>query len=186
MLSHANWHPHINAVNPPTTLREWLAHKGSLTTFLQEHCQNFYVRCINQHQETSLKDEIRPMGLSRPCKTLVREVLLCCDDQPVVFAHTIIMARACALNWPMFKKLGNSSLGMHLFTDAKIVKGKAQYARLKHTHLLAKRLFSILPEQRKTLTFCARRCLYRRNRGAMLVTEIFLPEIMHLRTRLTA
>lgn len=186
MLSHAKWHHHVNAINPPEALRDWLAHKGSLTASLQKHCQDFQVRRIKQHQEVCLKDDIRPMGLYRPSKMPVREVLLYCDDQPVIFAHTVILARAAALSWPMFKTLGNSSLGTHLFSDAKIVKNKPQYAQIKHSHLLAKRICAELPEQREVPAFCARRCLYRRNRGAMLVTEIFLPEIMHLRTRLTA
>ncbi|MEN3297667.1 MAG: chorismate lyase, partial [Burkholderiales bacterium] len=55
-----------------------------------------------------------------------------------------------------------------------------QYARLPLTHPLVRRASSELGTIRHPLY--ARRCLYRRKQGVLLVTEVFLPAIAGLRT----
>ena len=185
-ISRAKWSRHLSAITPPHALRDWLTSKGSLTASLKNHCKRFHIQCLKQRQEICLTDDIKPIGLSRRCKTQVREVLLVCDGQPVVFAHSIITSHATSLNWPMLKKLGNNSLGSLLFANPEVTREIPQFARLSHTHALSRRIRTALPEYADTASFYARRCLYRRKRGAMLVTEIFLPEITHLHTRLAA
>lgn len=182
-VSQASWHHHPNVAAPSIQLRNWLKEQGSLTTRLQNHCTNFRLECIKQRIEPCASDEYKQLGLTRPCMVPMREVILYCDNLPVVFAHTVTTPNNIASNWPMFRKLGNRSLGSLLFSNRDISRGMFQYSRLEESHKLVKRIHAALPEHNETTTFFARRCLFKRKRGAMLVTEIFLPEILNLHIR---
>jgi chorismate--pyruvate lyase len=108
-----------------------------------------------------------------------RDVLLQCDGQSIVFAHTIVPLKANATQWPLFRSLGERSLGTTLFGDPIVVRGALEYARLHASHPLVRRACVALgtPLQAPLL---ARRCLYRRRGAVLLVTELFLPGIAAL------
>lgn len=107
-------------------------------------------------------------------------MLLCCDGKPVVFAHTVIPLNATASDWPMFRSLGETSLGTSLFGDPAITRGTLQFSRLPLSHPLMRRICTAIPSEGIKSRLHARRCLYRRGSGVMLVTEVFLPGIIEL------
>ena len=86
-----------------------------------------------------------------------------------------------ASDWPAFSALGEKSLGSTLFGDPQVHRGELEYARLRATHPLALRACAaaglVLGESDMLY---ARRCLYRRHRGVLLVTEVFLPQVLDL------
>lgn len=183
-ISRTKWHRHVNAINPPPALRFWLSTRSSLTAQLRTYSQHFSVQCLNQCRELCLRDEYKEVGLSRRSVTPVREVLLYCDNDPVVFAHTLVTATSMMKNWPLFKSLGNASLGSSLFADPLVKRGKLQFIRLRASHPLTQRIHTSLPDENfGNVPFYARRCLFQRKRGAMLITEVFLPKILNLQQR---
>jgi chorismate--pyruvate lyase len=107
-----------------------------------------------------------------------REVVLLCDEQPVVYAHTVVPLTATTDDWPFFNTLGERSLGTTLFGDPLVQRGEMQFARLRSDHPLARRATAAtglnLPR------WYARRCLYQRKQGLLLVTEVFSPAILAL------
>jgi chorismate--pyruvate lyase len=158
----------------PPAMRAWLFARGSLTAKLIAHCASFEVRLLRQAPGAALADQRAPLGIRRG-RVMVREVLLCCDGEPVVYAQTVLPA-AHAAHWPFLRRLGSRSLGSRLFTDARIAAGELQAARLGARDALARRAraeVAGLPAQR----IPARRRLYRRGGGCLLVTELFLPAI---------
>lgn len=177
------WLAHLAAASAPPALRAWLAEPGSLTARLQAHCGRFEVRLLRQSHGMCLADQARPMGLARRARVLEREVLLCCDGWPVVYAHTAAPASRCATDWPFLRRLGSRSLGTALFADPLIARGALQHARLKARHPLARRARAALPEYEGGAVLHARRCLYRRRHGLLLVTELFLPTLAQLAPR---
>ncbi|GGB98571.1 chorismate--pyruvate lyase family protein [Pseudoduganella buxea] len=183
-LRQANWHGHVLAVNAPAGLRRWLTAGGSLTAQLKNHSDSFRVQVLHQHVATCLADEARAIGLHRPGRAWEREVLLRCDNRPVVFAHTVVPMSADASDWPLFSALGERSLGTTLFGDPRVTRGTLEYARLRAGHPLAQRARAALATAGHALPdeqlLYARRCLYRRRQGSLLVTEVFMPTVAAL------
>lgn len=180
-LRQAQWHRHVNAVHPPQRLRHWLSGHGSLTAKLKAHSGSFRVQCLHQQTALCLNDEAAAIGLHRPGRVWEREVLLRCDNRPVVFGHTAVPMSATATDWPQFSALGERSLGSTLFGDPQVRRGELEFARLRASHPLARRARAAcgLDAQDKQILY-ARRCLYRRHQGLLLVTEVFLPTVLAL------
>lgn len=189
-LRRANWYRHALAVNAPAELVRWLTSGGSLTTRLKAHADTFRVQVLHQHAALPLADESAILGQPGRGRGRVweREVLLRCDNTPVVFAHTVVPMSDDAADWPLFSALGERSLGTTLFGDPMVRRGALEYARLRGSHPLARRaraalaadglaLPDALPDQSMLY---ARRCLYRRRQGTLLVTEVFLPQVAAL------
>ncbi|HEY0061030.1 MAG TPA: chorismate lyase [Telluria sp.] len=179
-LRQALWHRHVNAVGAPAALRRWLSTGGSLTARLTAHSSVFRVQRLHQRTALCLADEARAIGMPRPGRVWEREVLLRCDGVPVVFAHTVVPMSATASDWPLFNALGERSLGSTLFYDPLVTRGSLEFARIRAGHPLMQRARAALGVDGDTVLY-ARRCLYRRRRGVLLVTEVFLPAVLALR-----
>ena len=177
----AQWHRHVNAVNAPPALRHWLTGGGSLTARLKAHSQSFRVQRLHQGSALCLHDEAALIGLARRGQVRERTVSLNCDGRAVVFAHTVVPLTATASDWPLFGALGERSLGSTLFGDPQVRRGALEYARLHPAHPLAQRARMALKGGGDGHTVLyARRCLYRRKQGLLLVTEVFLPAVASL------
>lgn len=179
-VGHARWVGHVNGVNAPKALRGWLTDTMSLTMKLMQHSSRFRVRKLSQQRGFCLADEWTTVALSRRVHVQEREVLLLCDERPVVYAHTIVPLDATASDWPFFGRLGERSLGTTLFGDPRVERGELQYARLRTQHPLTRRAQAAVGSTAVGSILFARRCLYRRRNGNLLVTELFLPSILEL------
>lgn len=193
-LRRAVWHRHINALAAPPAVRIWLTAGGSLTARLSAHSKAFRVQRLHQSTALCLADEAHAIGLSGRAQVWEREVLLRCDGAPVVFAHTVVPLSATASDWPLFNALGERSLGSTLFYDPLVTRGELEFARLRAGHPLTQRALAALGADGGALAtpvhsaaaqpvFYARRCLYRRRHGTLLVTEVFLPSVLDLAAR---
>jgi chorismate--pyruvate lyase len=177
----------VNGVNPPPSMRGWLSDAGSLTAKLTARCQRFRVQCLHQRLGLCLADEAGAIGLAHAGRVLEREVLLRCDGRPMVFAHTVVPMSATAADWPLFSALGNRSLGSTLFGDPQVQRGALSYARVRGGHPLMQRARAALcglggmgGVVELDPVLYARRSLFRRKNGLLLVTEVFLPGIATL------
>ena len=182
-LRQALWHSHVGALGAPDAMRAWLSADGSLTARLVAHSDAFRVQRLHQRTARCLFDEARVIGMRGPGRVWEREVLLRCDDAPVVFAHTVVPMSATAADWPLFNALGERSLGSTLFYDPRVARGALEFARIRAGHPLMQRARAALGGADDTIYY-ARRCLYRRHRGTLLVTEVFLPAVLDLAPRI--
>jgi chorismate--pyruvate lyase len=173
------WWSHVNAVNAPPQMHAWLTEPGSLTARLMEHSRQFRVHRIRQARGLVMPDEQEILRLPRRVLVQQRNVVLACDGRPVVFAHTSVPLNATASDWPLFGSLGERSLGSTLFGDPLVRRGQLEFARLRADHPMRLRLVDALGPQSAPVLF-ARRCLYHRRRGSLLVSEIFLPAVLDL------
>ena len=183
-MRQAQWHAHVNAVNAPSALRHWLTGGGSLTAKLKAHSQAFRVQCLHQETARCLSDEAGIIGLHRAGRGGGSEVLLRWDKRPAVFGHTVVPMQATATDWPLFSALGERSLGTTLFGDRMVRRGELEFARLRAGHPLVQRAQAALASEGRRADgqalFFARRCLYQRHQGLLLVTEVFLPAVLEL------
>ncbi|RZA28048.1 MAG: chorismate lyase [Lysobacteraceae bacterium] len=178
-MRQAAWQPHAGALRAPERMRDWLTTDGSLTARLMAHSSAFRVRRLHQNATTCLADEARAIGLPRPGRVWEREVLLECDGIPRVFGHTVVPASCTASDWPLFSALGERSLGTTLFYDPLVRRGQLEYARIRAGHPLLARVRAAIGGGEDSLYY-ARRCVYRRHQGLLLVTEVFLPAVLSL------
>jgi chorismate lyase len=179
-LRQARWHAHVNGVQAAPPMRDWLTTPGSLTARLIAHSRQFRVQKMHQNGAFCLADEAAAIGLPRPGRVWEREVLLRCDDEPVVFAHTVVNAASTASDWPLFSALGERSLGTTLFYDPLVKRGQLEFARIRPGHPLYARANAALGGTLRGQIYYARRCVYRRHQGMLLVTEVFLPSVLSL------
>ena len=181
-LRRARWLAHPDGVRANAAMRDWLATPGSLTARLVAHSRQFRVQKLRQEPSLCLADEAAAIGLHRSQRVWEREVLLRCDGRPVVYGHTVVPMSASANDWPLFSALGERSLGTTLFYDPLVQRGQLEFARIRPGHPLLARLRAALKGDgvQSDATYYARRCLYRRRQGLLLVTEVFLPAVLKL------
>jgi chorismate--pyruvate lyase len=184
-LRQARWLAQPDGVRAPKAMRDWLVTPGSLTARLVAHSRQFRVQKLRQAGALCLADEALAIGLPRRERVWEREVLLRCDGVPVVFAHTVVPTSCTASDWPLFSALGERSLGSTLFYDPLVQRGPLEFARIRAGHPLTRRALAALggtgPAMFPAETyFHARRCVYRRHQGLLLVTEVFLPTVLDL------
>jgi chorismate--pyruvate lyase len=185
-LRQARWLAHPDGVRAPIAMRDWLTTPGSLTARLVAHSRQFRVQKLRQANAACLADEARAIGLARAQRVHEREVLLRCDGRPVVYGHTVVPLNATAHDWPLFSALGERSLGSTLFYDPLVRRGQLEFARIRPGHPLLARVQAALGEEGSAdiagAIHFARRCVYRRRQGLLLVTEVFLPAVLDLAT----
>lgn len=183
-MRQARWLAHPEGVRAPAAMHGWLTTPGSLTARLVAHSRQFRVQKLRQDVAPCLADEARAIGLARARRVHEREVLLRCDGQAVVYGHTVVPMSASASDWPLFSALGERSLGATLFYDPLVRRGRLEFARIRPGHPLLARVHAALGEAGSPFDagaiHYARRCLYRRRQGLLLVTEVFLPEVLEL------
>lgn len=176
----ANWHSHIHKHAVSTEMHDWLTNPQSLTMRLAARCELFRVQRLQQQIAPCLYDEFHAIGLATRANAVERNVLLRCDEAPVVYAHTVLPLSATGSQWPLFAALGHKSLGSILFQDPQVTRGRLEYAQLRTTHPLMRRIFGMQLVKAETTSLFARRSLFTRRGSSLLVTEVFLPALSAL------
>ncbi len=157
-------------------LQPWLHDHGSLTQRIMQHCEQFCVRNVKSNLSRIALDESSLLGVAPRQLAWSREVYLFADDQPVVFAHSA--TRSLRGAWQMLRRLGNKPLGAVLFSHPQVSRQPLHYKALHPHHPLYRRAASILNNPPGRLW--ARRSLFYLHNEPLLVTEVFLPEILNL------
>ena len=156
----------------------WLRDHGSLTRRIQQHCSRFSVQPLRSGLARVAFDEAALLGFPPECFAFSREVFLCADDRPVVFAHSTCAREYLYGSWRAMQGLGNRSLGTLLFTHPLVERHPLHFKSLQSHHPLYKRASEVLGHQPDRLW--ARRSLFTLHNAPLLVTEVFLPEILKL------
>lgn len=167
--------------------RHWLTDTDSLTLKLKRRCRQFQVIRADQGKAGLHFSEKDAMQLPLHSQVMARNVILCCDGQPVVLGHTITAWNTLRRHWPFFHGLGQNALGLVLFFNPLIIRKPLEYKRLGPHHMLYKLAQKTLLEQGFGLPLppylWARRGVFvhqRHKNSRMLVTEIMLPPIYQL------
>jgi len=114
-LSRLNWHDINYFDDIPEKVLFWIRDDRSLTQKLKKRYQDFRVVVHKQEELEIYKHEINQLGNEE--NFIVREVSLYGDDQPVVFARSVIPKNT---KTESIMKIGNKPLGEILFTDPNI------------------------------------------------------------------
>lgn len=155
-------------------LQNWLTDNSSLTARLKRQYSHFAVKPIAVKYAKSIQDEAALLHFPEHTTALIREVLLMGNNQPVVFAHSVLPRTSLRGAWHGLGKLGNKPLGATLFANPKVQRTALNYKKLSPNHVLYQRATSHLANKPNYLW--ARRSIFSLNCANIMVTEIFLPQ----------
>jgi chorismate--pyruvate lyase len=159
-------------------LRPWLHDHGSLTQRIQQRCDVFAVWQMCNGLARVAQDESALLGVAPRRFAYTREVFLYADHQPVVFAHSTCAAQSIRGAWRAVAGLGNRPLGALLFAHPLVQRLPLHYQALRTSHPLYRQATTVLSHSPAKLW--ARRSLFYLHNAPLLVTEVFLPEILRL------
>lgn len=152
----------------PDAVRPWLLDRGSLTErLIKASNSNFRVELISQRWGVPTADEAALLALKPRQQALIREVLLVCNDEPWVYARSILPFNSLQGSLRFLRKLKNSALGALLFKDPYLMRSHFEVANIKLPNPL-------IPIDASTSVF-GRRSLFILHDQPLSVAEIFLP-----------
>jgi chorismate--pyruvate lyase len=155
-----------------SSLLPWLFDTSSLTARMIGLCGNsFSIRVISQHWQKLDAEEASAMSLNNVRSALVRQVLLCCNDQPLVYARTVIPVTTIQGARRRYANMGNRPLGAMLFADRTMRREPVQVSRLPVTDKANQ--YTDIDEP-----IWGRRSVFRVSGKPILVSEYFLPELL--------
>ncbi|MFZ5524143.1 MAG: chorismate--pyruvate lyase family protein [Pseudomonadota bacterium] len=169
---------HGAALGCGADLAPWLRDHGSLTQRIQQRCASFAVRNVHSGLARIALDESALLGVAAQQLAYSREVFLYADDSPVVFAHSVVAMEHLRGAWAAVRSLGSKPLGAMLFAHPLVERRPLHYKALRNTHPLHQRAAAVLSDPPDRLW--ARRSLFHLRGAPLLVTEVFLPEILSL------
>ncbi len=162
-----------NIAGPAPGIRSWLTHSGLLTRRLQQACGNAFRLHLLRFDRTELTRADAQL-LKGAENGMVRDIRLCCQDLPRVFARTVIPNETLNRH-PWLSDLGESPLGETLHEHAFVERSEFEYACIRQGHALFERAIENTGIKPKELW--ARRSLFYLGQHELLVYEIFLPGV---------
>lgn len=158
----ANWVNPTQLKPQQSLLNDWLLNTGSLTERLQANSSQFAVQVIGQKKLVPDSSEARLLPDLHKHEWQIREVVLYGDNQPWVYARSVLPDFLCSTKWA---GLGTQPLGQRIFNDDQFVRSGFEIAKLACN--------PINPIQKQTLW--ARRSVFTMEAYHLLVAEVFLP-----------
>jgi len=158
------------------TLGSWLIETGSLTARLQRSYDYFSVMPVMVKYAKPTQEEAVLLFQPTYKAALIREVLLMGNHQPVVFAHSVLPRTSLRGPWNGLGRLGNKPLGATLFANPKVKRTPLSYKKLTPNHLLYQHATQHLTQKPSYLW--ARRSIFSLNCANIMVTEVFLPQLL--------
>jgi len=147
-------------------ITSWLIDSNSLTRriikFCCQHDSQFSVQVLKEGKALPSVDEALKLKMTTRQWAYIREVLLLCGDEPVVYAKTIIPLSTLTGKQRQLAFLGNKPLGAFLFAQANLHRDPIEISQLSHDN---KKLW-------------ARRSAFYLENKPLLVYEIFLPKLI--------
>lgn len=174
------WRSHLLPALLPRGMDGWLRDAGSLTARIKARCDRFAVRVLRQRLGKVLDDEAALLGLRHGDWAWVREVLLLADGVPVVYARSVMPQATVRAGSRLFATIGSRPLGAALFANPRVERGELACARLDRRDARHRAAAAALGGRALPYELWGRRSVFRLRGRALLVSEIFLPEILDL------
>lgn len=153
---------------PKSPLTDWLLSPESLTQKLRSYCDEFEVKVLGEGTLVPFDNEFPNQN-----KVWVREVLLCLDGTPWVFARTLIPGSLLDKKKEELLNLGTRPLGELLYTNNEFTPGKIEVAHFTPCQKLAELTESL--HQSLTQELWGRRRYFSYQGEQLIVGETFLP-----------
>ncbi|MBQ0720629.1 MAG: chorismate lyase [Gammaproteobacteria bacterium] len=169
----AHWQSYrrLPAYIVPARWRHWLLDRGSLTQrLLAASAGQFRVRVLSQTIAKPRRTEAQALGIPSQHLAVVREVVLYGNDQPWVYARSILPLSSLTGRLARLRKLDERPLGAILFADPSMRRGKLELARVLPARVALPPQLGIFDTP-----LWGRRSVFYIADKPLLVSEIFLP-----------
>lgn len=157
----------------PDHLKSWLLDNDSLTARLKSHCQQFSIDVLGQQVQFCTEQEANEF-IQPNEQVLVREVVLYCDDNPQVFARSLLPLASLTGEQQHLASLGDQSLGQVIFNSPNLKRGPisiSSFASSSRVANLSKELALPVVEP-----IWGRRSMFFIENKPLSVAEVFLPK----------
>lgn len=168
------WTTDLAQLAAPAAVGDWLCGEGLLTERVRCACAGTTgLRVIGEYRSLLPQAEAALLAAD-PADGFIREIHLTCDEQPWVFAQTLIPAATLAAA-PWLGQMGEEALGPKLARIPDASRGPLEFNRLLPSHALYRRASAgrALP----SMELWARRATYSVSGHGLIVQEVFLPEV---------
>lgn len=168
-------------LRPPSILRDWLADAGSLTARLITKSEGrFQVEVLRQVIGRPDLNECQVLGVRTAGLALIREVILKGNNQPWVFARSVLPLTSLTGELRHLRKQTNRPLGAFLFSQPHLVRSPIAIAAINRDH-------AYLPVQLiGSAILWGRRSIFSLHEKPLLVSEVFLPDFIASLPKTTA
>ncbi|MEO6278378.1 chorismate lyase [Roseateles sp.] len=167
------------------SLRDWLRAPGSLSRRLAKLGGRFEVQLLRQRVAPFRTLERAALGLPPRGLTIVREVILRVDGEPLIWARSAVHQRATTGPWRALKGLGTKPLAHLLYDDYRIQRSELQPRRLSrngHTRRHAARQWQAATGQAMPAQMLwSRNSVFSRGGSQLRVMELFAPALRRQR-----
>lgn len=159
-------------------MMSWLMDEKSLTERLIKGCsKQFRVEVLSQRWVKPTQAEMQLLSLSSRQKVMLRQVILFCGDNPVVFAHSLIPYKTLKGKHRRLAYLKNKPLGKYLFSNVGLKRSSLQWSRI----LPNSKLYNLVATSGElTGSIWGRRSLFHLGDKKLLVSEYFLPNLLSM------
>ena len=163
--------------SPSTTslnvqLSDWLLDPNSLTARLKSHCNEFSVKVLGQQIESCSEQDACEIILAGS-QVLVREVILCCDGIPQVFARSLLPLTSLTGEEQALANLGEQPLGQVIFSKPNLSRTAIEVGQFDQQSSVAQLVNELGLEMTDSLW--GRRSLFYLDAKPLVVAEVFLP-----------
>lgn len=162
-------------------LRRWLRAPGSLSRRLAAMGERFEVQTMRQGCARLHRHERERLGLHRPGRTWVREVLLRVDGEPLIWARSIAPRASLAGPWRALLGLGTRPLADLLFKEPRVSRTALRKEHLRRASPLRRRLDRHWKQANGHVAphnmVWARSSVFRKRGAPLQVMEAFAPRL---------
>lgn len=145
----------------PQQLKDWLIHKGSFMERLKEHgILDAKINVLEESWQTPWESECEILQIQSPA--LVRVVTIESENKCWMYARTVFTKAILEGEYACLARLENRPLGSILFKDGTLTRREFEYLALYNTDMVA------------------RRSLFSRDEKSLLLTEVFMPDMLTL------
>lgn len=160
----------------------WVGAPGSLSARLARAHPPFSVRVLHQGRAPAWPGELDSLDLPAHTPLLAREVLLCGDDAPLVFARSVTSVQAAHGAWRAIQGLGTRPLAQLLFSRSEIRRTPLQWRWLNpvdpHARAIARAWQDASGQAMPARGLWLRHSVFERGGQSLRVAECFLPRLV--------
>lgn len=156
-------------------LKPWINDKGSLTEKLRSICiGELRVEVLHHTFVASTEKAADALSITTGDSVLHREVMLCDDKTPLVFASSLLPESALVGRFEELRQLGSRPLGHWIFSEPILTRAEMLTIELPSDAHLFTRLAA---KPRRPQIICGRKTLFTGPAKPFLVSEFFLPDL---------
>jgi chorismate--pyruvate lyase len=164
----ANWHSATQKNELTKSEHDWLFEPHSLTAKLKSRAAVFSVKVLNEQHFTLSQSEQLLLNCEQ-ATALNREVLLLCDNIPMVYAQSWLPYNESN---NVLHNMGERPLGDVIFQDPRLSRANIEIAQFNTQHAIQQLVTQLnLP----TKALLGRRSVFSLHDYRFLVCEVFLP-----------